>query len=51
MCVKAIRAEVEQLLGGSVSRFSVVDYLMRRSKGRRPLFERTRHGHYRLLRD
>jgi hypothetical protein len=48
MSVKAIRAEVEALLGGSVSRFSVSDYLLTRSKGPRPLFTRTRHGHYRL---
>lgn len=48
--VAAIRAEVERLLDGPVSRFSVSDYLLVRSKGRRPLFERTRHGRYRLLR-
>ncbi len=51
MSVKAIRAEVEALLGGSVSRFSVSDYLITHSKGTRPLFIRTRHGHYRLLRE
>ena len=50
MRVKAIHAEVERLLGGSVSRYSVSDYLLTRSKGARPLFVRTRHGHYRLLR-
>jgi hypothetical protein len=49
MSVKAIRVEVEALLGGSVSRFSVSDYLLTRSKGSRPLFTRTRRGHYRLL--
>ena len=48
MRVKAIHAEVERLLGGSVSRYSVSDYLLTRSKGARPLFVRTRHGHYRL---
>jgi len=50
MRVKAIRDEVERLLGGTVSRFSVSDYLLTRSSGPRPLFERTRHGHYRILR-
>jgi hypothetical protein len=48
--VKVIRSQVEQLLDGNVSRFSVADYLLRRSKGRQPLFERTRYGHYRLRR-
>src|SRR5437870_8412801 len=48
LSVRAIRTGVERLLGGSVSRFSVSDYLLVRSKGSRPLFERTRHGHYRL---
>jgi hypothetical protein len=50
MRVKAIRDEVERLLGGTVSRFPVSDYLLTRSSGPRPLFERTRHGHYRILR-
>ena len=49
MRVKSIHAEVERVLGGSVSRFSVADYLRRRSKGERPLFVRTHHGHYRPL--
>ena len=49
MKVKAIREEVERRLGGDVSRFSVSDYLLTRSKGEKPLFARTRHGHYRLL--
>jgi hypothetical protein len=49
MSTKAIREQVEILLGGSVSRFSVSDYLLTRSKKPSPLFERTRHGHYRLL--
>ena len=49
MRVKAIHAEVERVLRGSVSRHSVTDYLCKRSKGSRPLFIRTRHGHYRLL--
>jgi hypothetical protein len=46
--VKEIRARVEGRLGGRVSRFSVSDFLLSRSKGGKPLFERTRHGHYRL---
>lgn len=50
MRVKAIHAEVERLLDGSVSRYSVADYLRTRSTGPRPLFIRTRRGHYRLLR-
>jgi hypothetical protein len=50
MSVKTIRTSVEQKLGSPVSRFSVSDYLRTRSRGLRPLFERTRHGHYRLLR-
>ena len=49
MKVKTICDEVERLLGGKVSRHSVSDYLLTRSKGPRPLFERARHGHYRLL--
>jgi len=49
MSVRAIRREVELLLGGSVSRFSVSDYLLTRSKGPKPLFQRTSWGHYRLL--
>lgn len=50
MAVKDIRARVETILGGSVSRHSVIDYLIKHSKGPSPLFERTRRGHYRLLR-
>ena len=49
LSAKTIRTHVEQLLGAPVSRYSVSDYLLRRSKGRKPLFVRTRHGHYRLL--
>ena len=45
-----VREEVERLLGGPVSRFSVSDYLLVRSKGSRPLFVKTRRGHYRLVR-
>lgn len=49
MSVKAIRSVVEDELGGPVSRFSVSDYLLTRSKGPNPVFVRTRHGYYRLL--
>src|SRR5213594_3041727 len=50
LAVSAIWAEVERLLGGPVSRFSVSDYLLVRSKGSRPLFVKTRRGHYRPVR-
>jgi hypothetical protein len=50
MRLRDIHARVEQVLAGSVSFQSVADYVRRRSKGMRPLFERTRRGHYRLLR-
>ncbi len=46
---KDIHKAVEQLLGSSVSRHSVNDYLRVRFTGSRPLFERTRYGHYRLI--
>jgi hypothetical protein len=46
--LRDIQQRVESLLDGPVSRFSVADYLGVRSKGTRPLFERTRKGHYRL---
>jgi hypothetical protein len=49
MRMKTIHAEVERALGGSVSFQSVADYLIKRSKGQRPLFLRTRYGHYQLL--
>ena len=48
MRMKTIHAEVEHMLGGSVSFQSVADYLIKRSKGPKPLFVRTRYGHYRL---
>lgn len=48
LSVKTIRPEVERLIGGSVSRFSVSDCLLVGSKGSKPRFERTRYGHYRL---
>jgi hypothetical protein len=50
MNAKTIHVEVERLLDGAVSRYSVSDYLRRHSAGPRALFVRTRHGHYRLLR-
>ena len=49
MRVRMIHADVERLLGETVSFYSVADYLRRRSKGSKPLFLRTRYGHYRLL--
>jgi len=49
--VRDIRAAVEKQLGAPVSRFSVSDYLLTRSRGSSQLFERTRHGRYRALRD
>ena len=49
LSVREIRMGAERLLRGPVSRFSVCDYLLVRSKGSQPLFERTRRGHYRLL--
>lgn len=50
MRMKTIHAEVERELDGNVSFQSVADYLIKRSKGPRPLFVRTRYGNYRLLR-
>jgi len=49
MRLKTIHVEVEALLGGPVSFQSVADYLIKNSKGPKPLFVRTRYGHYRLL--
>lgn len=46
-----ITKRAESVLGGPVSRGSVKGYLHRRSRGRAPVFEQTRRGHYRLLRD
>jgi hypothetical protein len=50
MRVKDVHAEVERLLGGEVSFQSVADFLTENSKGAKPLFERPRYGHYRLVR-
>jgi hypothetical protein len=46
--LRDIHVAVEQRLGGSVSLCSVADFLLRRSKGRKPLFVHTGYGHYRL---
>ncbi len=51
MRLRDIHAGVEKRLGGSVSFYSVADYLLRRSKEPTPLFIHTRYGHYRLLTD
>lgn len=48
MRLRDIHAGVERVLGGRVSFQSVADYLLTRSKGPRPLFVRTRYGHYQL---
>jgi hypothetical protein len=50
MRLRDIHTEVERVLGGRVSFQSVADYLLKRSKGPRPPFVRTRYGHYRLSR-
>jgi hypothetical protein len=46
--VKEIWVEVEQLLGEPVSRDSIKSYLHRGTYARNPIFERVRHGRYRL---
>lgn len=46
LAIREVQAAVEGRLGRPVSFQTVSDYLMRRSKGERPLFERTRYGHY-----
>jgi hypothetical protein len=48
MRLRDIHAEVEKLLAGAVSLGSVADYLGVRSRGSKPLFERTRYSYYRL---
>lgn len=50
MRLKTIHTEVERVLGGSVSFQSVADYLIKNAKGPKPLFVRTRYGHYQLVR-
>jgi hypothetical protein len=49
MRLKTIHVEVERVLGGPVSFQSVADYLIKNSKRPKPLFVRTRYGHYSLL--
>jgi hypothetical protein len=49
MRLRDIHSQVEERLGGSVSFYSVADFLLRRSKGAKPVFVRTGYGHYRLL--
>jgi hypothetical protein len=49
--VKDIWAEVGQRLGEPVSRHSVKSYLHRGTYGSKPIFERVRHGRYRLRSD
>jgi HB1/ASXL restriction endonuclease-like protein with HTH domain len=46
--VKEIWREVEQLLGESVSRHSIKSYLHHGTYSSKPIFERVRHGRYRL---
>ena len=48
--LRDIHAGVERELEGKVSLYSVADYLAKRSRPPKPLFVRTRYGHYRLLR-
>lgn len=50
MRVGEIHAEVERLLDGNVSFYSVTDYLHARSRGVKPLFSRPQYGHYLLMR-
>jgi hypothetical protein len=45
-----IHAAVEELLGDSVSRSSVKNFLARGCQRSKPLLERTGHGRYRLIR-
>jgi hypothetical protein len=47
MAVREVHAAVEKRLGESISFPTVADCLIRYSKGKRVLFERTRYGHYR----
>jgi hypothetical protein len=47
--VAEIYRRVEQRVDGAVSYSHVRDYLNHRSRGEKPLFERTRHGVYGLV--
>jgi hypothetical protein len=44
-----VHAAVEELLGESVSRSSVKNYLAKGAQRRRPVLERVGHGRYALL--
>jgi len=48
--VRDIHQEVERLLDGPVSRSSIKNYLHKRSRSQRPLFETLGRGRYRLIR-
>ena len=50
MRLRDIHAAVERKLGGSVALYSVADFLLRRSKGPKPLFVHSGYGLYRLRR-
>ncbi|HET7648155.1 MAG TPA: hypothetical protein VFK17_06255 [Gaiellaceae bacterium] len=49
MAIREVQTAVEVRLGRPVSFQTVSDYLIRRSKGEKPLFARTRYGHYRAI--
>src|SRR6266540_3023563 len=51
LAVREIWHEVERLLGDSVSRGSVKSYLHRGTYASKPIFERVKHGRYRLRDD
>lgn len=48
MRLRDVHVGVERKLGGAVSLYSVADFLVRRSKGGKPLFVHTGYGRYRL---
>ena len=50
MRMKDVHRGVERLLDGAISFQSVADFLIKNSKGPKPLFDKPRYGHYRLLR-
>lgn len=49
MKVSDVKARVEVILGGEVSRFTVADHLLRHSRGVCPRYARTRRGFYRCV--
>jgi hypothetical protein len=51
MRLRDIHAGVEQKTGGAASLYSVADFLLERSKGKKPLFIHESYGRYRLLRE